>query len=480
MKSKKIIGFSCLALILIAICSYYGLYMLTHKTTIVLNVDQLSKGKNIIPVLVIGSGPAGLSAALYTARAHCTTVVFAGNEPGGQLIHASYVENWPGKKKETGQEMMTDLKEQVVSFGVEIVNETIDALDCSHWPFKAIAHDGTIITALAVIMATGGSQKTLAIPGVKEYWGKGIGICTICDAPFDKGKEVAVIGGGDAAVDKALQLADFAHNVTILVPENRMSAARIAQGYAQARKNIALKYNIEVTKILGDETAVTGLEIINKQEKKSSVFSVQSVYFALGFEPNSTLVHSCNVACTKTGYIKVYDDTQKTTLAGLFAAGNVQDATYQKAGVAAGSGIKAGIDAIEFLENAGFNDEVSKKLEPLYYVGHTAIKGEVLPIATQQELEKLIASSENLIVVDFYAQGCPVCKHMHEVLENVAGALKEIKIVQVDSNALADVAAQYKINKVPVLVLIKGGKEVARMGAGVSYRDLIDDIKKYV
>lgn len=164
--------------------------------TFKISVENVAQEKNIVPVVVIGSGPAGLSAALYTARADYKTVVAAGPKEGGQLLEAAYVENWPAKEKLTGLAVMADLRKQAESFGVQVLTATVEKVDFSSWPFTVYLDTGQPLKALTIIAATGGSQRLLNIPGVQTYLGKGVGVCTICDAPFEKGKDVVVIGGG--------------------------------------------------------------------------------------------------------------------------------------------------------------------------------------------------------------------------------------------------------------------------------------------
>lgn len=329
------------------------------------SLDKLATTKNIIPVAVLGSGPAGLTAAMYTARANFMTVVFGGDEIGGQLTEASYVENWPAKPKMAGADIMKDAQTQAKKFGVQILPVKVVKVNFATWPFQLTLDNDDTVHVMAVIIATGGSQKTMDIPGVKEFWGKGIGVCSICDAPFDKGKDVAIIGGGDAAADRALQLSSYAKNVTILVRAPEMRAAAVVQGYLKQVKNIKIIYNVEVKKILGD-TSVTGVEISDNATGKSSTLPFQSVYFALGFVPRSELFKG-QLEIDKDGYIKVFNNTQNTSKKGIFAAGTVEDSHYQKSASAAGQGSQAGMDAIEFIQQLGFTPETAKKVEQFYY-----------------------------------------------------------------------------------------------------------------
>lgn len=329
------------------------------------SLDKLSGQKNIVPVVIIGSGPAGLTSGMYTARAKLMTVIFTGKDLGGQLIEASYVENWPGKPKMPGQDLMNDSQKQAQFFGAHLVSAEVKKVNINTWPFEVTLNDGTVIKALTIIIATGGSQKLLDVPGAKEFFGKGVGVCSICDAPFDKGKDVAVVGGGDAAVDRALQLSAFANKVTILVRGPEMTAAGKVQDYLKDSKNITVMYNIEVKKILGDER-VTGIEIVDQTAKKESTMPVKSVYFALGFVPRSDLFKGM-LEIDKEGYIRLFNRTQETSQKGVFAAGTVEDSHYQKSATATGDGSKAGIDAIEFLQKIGFTPKKAEEFEENFY-----------------------------------------------------------------------------------------------------------------
>ncbi len=329
------------------------------------DLSKLNSLKNIKPIVVIGSGPAGLTASMYTSRAKLVTLVITGDEVGGQLTEASYVENFPSRPKMPGLALMNDSKAQSQKFGAQLLETKVILVDTSIWPFKITLENGDVLNALTIIIACGGSQRTLDIPGVKEFWGKGIGVCSICDAPFDQDKEVAIIGGGDAAADRALQLSAYAKKVTLLVRGPSMRAAAIVQDYLKSAKNISTLYNIEVKKIVGKER-VEGVEIFDTKMNKTSVLPVQSVYFALGFVPRSDLFKG-QLEIDKDGYIKLFNNSQSTSVKGIFAAGTVEDCRYQKSATAAGNGSKAGMDAIDFLQTIGFNPDIAQKIEKNYY-----------------------------------------------------------------------------------------------------------------
>ena len=440
-----------------------------------LSVDTLLKEANIVPVVVLGSGPAGLSASLFTSRASLKTLVISGKEECGQLTEASYVENWPGKEKQSGLQLMQDLKKQAEHFGMQMISTFATKVDFSAWPFTVYLDNGEVIKALALIIATGGSQRTLSIPGVKEYWGKGIGICTICDAPFDKGKEVAVIGGGDAAADKALQLSAFAKRVTLLVRDDEMRAAAIVQQYVNDTKNIVIRNNVEVLKIVGEKGKVSGIELRDAKTGATELMPLQSIYFALGFTPNSALFQS-SLRLDKEGYIKIEPKTQKTSVNGVFAAGTVEDSRYQKASISAGAGVKAGLDAIEFLQKKGFTQVVGRKLEPVYY--KTLYQGHAVKEAsTKEELDALLASNKN-VLIKCYTHVCPVCSMIAPCFEQASGILQnDVTFVAVDLDKIKEVTQLYSVDKTPTFLFMQNGKVKARSTSLLTQKDIVNFAK---
>ena len=193
------------------------------------DLTKLEGKENVYPMVIIGSGPAGLSAGLYGARAKKKTLVIEGNKPGGLLTETSYVENWPGFKAILGKDLMKELKEQAAHFGASFLEDTVEKVNFSQWPFEINTEDGKTIYAMTVIIATGASPSPLNVPGEKEFWGKGVTTCAICDAPFYDDKSVVVVGGGDSAVAEAIQLAAYASKITILVRKDKMRAAATNQ-----------------------------------------------------------------------------------------------------------------------------------------------------------------------------------------------------------------------------------------------------------
>lgn len=353
------------------------LFIFKNQSSI--HVNQLKNISNVIPVVIIGSGPAGLSAALYTSRAGFETLVISGDQLGGTLMDVKFIENWPGRKKTTGMQAIEELQEQAKRFGTQVTIDTVNKVDFSMWPYKIFTDNEKELNALSVIIATGGTQKRLNIPGVDQYWGHGVGLCSLCEAPFNKDQDVAVIGGGDTAAERALQLAAYAKKVYVIVRDPQLDANTTVQGYLRSNKNIEIKTNTELQKILGNGSTVTGMRLADKETGAIFEIPINSIYFSIGYRPNSKLFANY-LKLDERGFIATNGHNQTTDLPGVFVAGNVaqSDTDYGKAGVAIGSGVKAGIDTIKFLETIGLTPQKIKELEPQFY----RIENEELPKIT--------------------------------------------------------------------------------------------------
>ncbi len=452
-----------------AVGAYIGVYYWhrwdlssVQQQELVFDIDRLAQFKNIVPVAVIGSGPAGLSAALYAARAKLHTVIFAGPVPGGQLTGTSHVENWPGIPKELGAHMMEGLKKQAQQFGAYYLNDTITQVDFSQWPFTLTTEGGTIVHALSVIIATGATPRKLTIPGEQEYWGKGVSTCAICDAPYYKDKNVIVIGGGDSALEEAFQLAAYAQSVTLVVRSNRLRASQIMQERLLHYPHIRVVYTTEVIEIIGNKQRVTGVTLFNNITHEQSALSLDGVFLAIGHVPNTQLFIPY-LASTPNYYIKVAHPTQQTSVEGIFAAGDVVDALYRQAGVAAGDGIKAGLDAAAFLIKIGFNPEISRLLAPHYFSSTThKPQQEPYAITTLAEFEREVLNASTPVIVDFYAPYCPSCMAMMPALRTVTAQFAQVlKVVKVDISTAPEIATAYDVSSLPVLMVFKHGVRTA-------------------
>jgi thioredoxin reductase (NADPH) len=349
---------------LLLLCISIGVYnsAVCFEEMVSKPIEKAFDKDNVIPVAVLGSGPAGLTAALYTTRAKIHTVVFTGAMPGGQLTNTTFVENWPGIKKKYGYEIMQTLREQVEEYEAVIVEDSIIDVDFHQWPFKLFTESGSSLNALSVVIAMGSAPRRLSVPGELEYWGKGVTPCAVCDCAFFKNKDVVVIGGGDAAVEEALQLASYAKTVTLLVRNNRMRAARRMQAKLDDYSNVTIVYNKQVLEILGDGSTVTGIKLQDIESQETNVVSAQGVFLAIGHNPNTDLFKPY-IQITKSGYIELKSCSQGTSITGVFAAGDVEDAKFRQAVVASASGCKAGLEAVEWLRDIGLTDLVARKLK---------------------------------------------------------------------------------------------------------------------
>lgn len=415
--------------------------------------------KNIVPVAVIGSGPAGLTAALYTARAHLPTVVFTGQDIGGQMTEARYVENWPSKRKDSGANIMKDMEEQVKHFGAHLLHNQVTEVNFNVWPYELLLDNDDRVHALSVIIATGGVQKKLNIPGVQEFWGKGIGICSICDAPFDKGKEVALLGSTDITCDMALQLKEFAKHVYVLVPGSHMEAAAINQKYLKETPNISVFYNVRVAQIKGEKDKVSSVVFDDRQTGEQKELPIQSFYFAIGFIPNTALFKKA-LLLNKDNYIQV-DQRQQTSKKLIYAAGTVIDSLYQKGLISAAMGAQAAIQLIEQMQVCGFTDDLERKLEPSYYKINE--KEELIQKATTLQEVNALIKFNGIVVAEFYGQNCPSCKAMAPVAEQIAKEYKDrVKFIKADMQEISELVDELKLKKIPTFCIFANGKEIAR------------------
>lgn len=312
-------------------------------------------------VVILGSGPAGLTAAIYTSRAQLEPLVIEGPQPGGQLTITTDVENFPGFANGImGPDLMNEFRAQAERFGTEVINTWIDKVDLSQRPFTLYGKESadsseysTIIKADSLIVSTGASAKWLGIPGeapVPEgLGGNGVSACATCDGFFFRGREVVVVGGGDTAMEEAHFLTKFASKVTIVHRRDEFRASKIMQDRVLAHDKIDVIWNTEILEILGSkEEGVTGIKIKNSVSGEESVFPCGAVFIAIGHKPNTDLFKGA-LDMDDVGYLKTEGRTMKTNIEGVFACGDAQDSYYRQAITAAGSGCMAAIDAERFL-----------------------------------------------------------------------------------------------------------------------------------
>jgi thioredoxin reductase (NADPH) len=299
-------------------------------------------------ILIIGSGPAGYTAAIYAARAGLNPVLYTGGEPGGQLTTTNDVENFPGYPDGiNGPQMMIDLQKQAERFGTKINYGLVTSVDFSSYPLKVTVDETKVVEAESVIVATGASAKYLGIPSEQTYANKGVSACAVCDGYFYRGKEVAVVGAGDSAAEESTYLAKLCTKVHLIVRRSEMRASKIMQHRVKNTPNIEIHWNSETDEILGDESGVTGVRIITEGKKK--VIPVQGFFLAIGHKPNTDIFKG-KLAMDEAGYVKVDAGTTKTNVEGVFAVGDVADRVYRQAITAAGTGCMGALDAEKFLQ----------------------------------------------------------------------------------------------------------------------------------
>lgn len=302
-----------------------------------------------VKVLIIGSGPAGYTAAIYAARAGLKPVLYTGGQPGGQLTTTNDVENFPGYPEGiNGPQMMIDLQKQAERFGTVINYGLVTAVDFNSYPFKVTVDETKVLVAESVIIATGASAKYLGIPSEETFANRGVSACAVCDGYFYRGREVAVVGAGDSAAEEATYLAKLCTKVHLIVRRDEMRASKIMQHRVKTTPNIEIHWNTETEEIVGDDSGVTGVRIINNQTGEKKQLSVQGFFLAIGHKPNTDIFKGV-INMDETGYIKVIPGTTKTNVDGVFAVGDAADRIYRQAVTAAGTGCMGALDAEKFL-----------------------------------------------------------------------------------------------------------------------------------
>lgn len=311
--------------------------------------------------LILGSGPAGYTAAIYAARADLKPVMYTGMEPGGQLTTTTEVDNFPGYPKGIdGPTMMVELQQQAERFGTEVRIGMATAVEFSDEPggiHRVTIDDSKVVEAHSVIIATGASAKYLGIPSEQSLRGGGVSACAVCDGFFYKGQDVAIVGGGDTAAEEASYLAKICNKVTMLVRKDLMRASKSMQHRVESLSNIDIRYNTEVDEILGDQV-VEGLRMVNNQTGEKEEIPITGFFVAIGHKPNTDIFKG-QLDMDETGYVITAGKSTKTNKPGVFASGDVQDKEYRQAVTAAGTGCMAALDAERYLASVESAETVS-------------------------------------------------------------------------------------------------------------------------
>lgn len=315
---------------------------------------EQTKAKEVINCLIIGSGPAGYTAAIYASRANLKPVLYQGIQPGGQLTITTEVENYPGYPEGImGPEMMINFEKQAKRMGTDIRYGIATKVDFSSQPYKVQIDEEDWIEANTVIISTGASAKWLGIESEQRLNGYGVSACAVCDGFFFRGKEVAIVGAGDTACEEALYLSKICSHVHMLVRREEMRASKVMQERVFKTENIKVYWNSEVDEVLG-ETKVEGLRIANRKDQTKIEIPVSALFVAIGHQPNSDIFKGW-LDMDEAGYLKTIPGTSKTNIEGVFASGDVQDKIYRQAVTAAGSGCMAALDAERYLGEKGLH-----------------------------------------------------------------------------------------------------------------------------
>ncbi|QQL51050.1 thioredoxin-disulfide reductase [Mucilaginibacter ginkgonis] len=309
----------------------------------------MSQETEHVKCLIIGSGPAGYTAAIYAARADLKPVLYTGMLAGGQLTQTTDVENFPGYPDGVmGPEMMDDLRKQAERFGTDIRFGYISSVDFSSLPHKVVVDEAVTITADTVIISTGASAKWLGLESEQKFNGFGVSACAVCDGFFFKGQDVALVGAGDTAAEEATYLAKLCNKVTMLVRRDEFRASKAMVNRVKNTPNIEVLYNTETKEIVGDDKGVNGIHIYNNKTNQESTIPVTGFFVAIGHHPNTDIFKGI-IDMDETGYIKTKPGTTQTNIEGVFCCGDAQDHVYRQAVTAAGTGCMAALDAERYL-----------------------------------------------------------------------------------------------------------------------------------
>jgi len=304
----------------------------------------------VYKTVIIGTGPAGLTAAIYLARANMSPLVIEGWQPGGQLTTTTEIENFPGFPDGIlGSELMSNMRKQADRFGAEFKTGSVKSVDMSKRPFVLDVEGHGEIVAESVIISTGASAKYLGIPGEETNVGRGVSTCATCDGFFFRGKKIVVIGGGDSAMEEANFLTRFASTVTIINRRTELRASKIMQDRARANEKIEWALNRTPIEILANGMGVTGIKVRNNETGEEELIETDGVFVAIGHTPNTGFLNG-QIKTDANGYILVEPGTTKTNIPGVYACGDVQDSTYRQAITAAGTGCMAALECERFLE----------------------------------------------------------------------------------------------------------------------------------
>ncbi len=430
-------------------------------------------------LVVIGSGPAGYTAAIYAGRANLKPLVFegfqAGGLPGGQLMTTTEVENFPGFPQGiTGPQLMTQMKAQAERWGAELVMEDVVSVNFSQRPFT-IRSETREVKAHTVVIATGATAKRLGLPNEHEFWSRGISACAICDGatPIFRGVPLVVIGGGDTAAEEAIYLTKYGDHVHMIVRGEAMRASKAMQDRVLSNPRITVHWNSETIDVVGDEKHMTGVRIRDRKTGEESIVEAKGLFYAIGHTPNTSLFKG-QIELDEIGYIKTKHGSVETSLEGVFAAGDVQDHEFRQAITAAGTGCMAAMLAERWLsvnglvqEFARIEADVPNEEDTAHAPSETDVH-EFTLAATRHRgglaLRKLYHQSDRVILVKYASPNCGPCHTLKPILSKVVDEFDgQIHFVEIDVEEDPDIAEAAGVMGTPTVHIFKNKDKVAEL-----------------
>ncbi len=407
-----------------------------------------------VSVVILGGGMGGLTSALYLGRAGLAPVVLEGDQPGGLIAQSANVQNWPGELMISGSDLADRLHRQAEENGAILLADKAVRVDFTHKPFLIETESGRLLQTNACIIAMGTTPNYLGVPGEQEFWGRGVSNCAICDGSLYRNRTVGVVGGGDAAVQEALYLANLAKEVFVFVRGDKLRATDHERvGSMESQSNIHILYNTTVESIQGDGGALSTVTLKSDGEEREQ--GLDGLFLAIGSRPNTALVKG-QLSLSQNGYVEIKDG-QRTSTAGVYAIGDISDPYYKQAVSAAGEGAKAALEVQKLLAGTPVQRlQIAPKRS-------AAIE----EISKPEQLSRELRESDTPVLVDFYATWCGPCKRLSPILEQSAGELSgKVKFLKVNVDESEALSRTYAITSMPTVLLLSPKGEVLERKVG--------------
>ena len=438
----------------------------------------MSDQSEVRNVIIVGSGPAGYTAAVYAARANLAPLVFEGSvTAGGALMNTTDVENFPGFRDGImGPELMDNMRAQAERFGAELVTDDVVAMDLDGEIKTVTDSAGNEHRARAVILAMGSGYRKLGLPNEDRLSGHGVSWCATCDGFFFRDQHIAVVGGGDSAVEEATFLSRFASKVTLIHRRDELRASKIMQERAFADPKIEFAWNSEVAEIHGDDK-LTGVTLRDTVTGETRHLDVTGLFIAIGHDPRSELIKG-QVKLDDEGYVLVDHPTTRTNLPGVFASGDLVDHHYRQAVTAAGTGCAAALDAERYLaaldhaaSTAGSSDPTAREEQPVAN----------MQAVTDADFETQVLKSDKPVLVDFWAEWCGPCRQVAPILDEIQAAHGDkITFVKMNVDENPVTPAQYRVTGIPTLNVYKDGEVVKQIVGAKPKAALLNELSEFI